>query len=281
VFGYITVDKPELKVKEHEAFRSYYCGLCRTLRTYGAEARLTLSHDCSFLYLLAASLTEVPPRVEIRRCFLHPTLRRAMTLDAGADYAAAVNILLAAGKLRDDVADDKNPLAWAGAKGLLAAERKARGRYPKTALVIEEQMLELSALEREGCKDIDRTANAFAQMLARVMVLSGYGEPRAMKSLGYHIGRWLYLIDAYDDVQKDMKKGRFNPYISRFGAGAEKEAAIKESARFNLYASLAGACAAFDLLEIKKNKPILENILYSGLYKRTEWVINGGMNGSL
>ncbi len=272
MFGYIGVCRDELKVKEFETFRAYYCGLCRALkREYSEKARLLLNYDCAFLYLLCEAQSEDKPVYETKHCMVHPVRKRHMTDGRGAEYAAAVNVLLGVNSLRDHAGDDKN-IAAALAAGIYRADcEKAARRYPEAAKATDEGLKKLAALEKSGESDIDRAADAFAGILSAIFSETG-GDRRVLSSLGYNMGRWIYLIDAYDDFEKDVKKGSYNPFIKRFGETMNEE--IRASAEFNLNACVSGAAAALDLLDIKKHEGILKNIIYLGMYEKTSFVLN-------
>lgn len=285
MFGYISADQPELRVRELETFKCYYCGLCRAIRAdYSQAARLLLNYDCAFLYLLTSALTDQPPAYPSRRCGVHPAVKKAYAVAPGASFAAAMNVLLGVGSLRDKARDDKNLPCAAGAGALGRARRKAAVRYPMAAACIDRQLEALSALEHENCADLDRVADAFAALLAGVFEQAGAavdvgetGQMRALHSLGYHLGRWIYLMDAYDDLARDAKRGSYNPLLVRAGGSGDEARALAE---FNLNCSLAGAVQAYDLLDIRKHKGILDNILYAGLHKKTQKLL-GGKNGSV
>ena len=278
MFGYISIDKPEMKVRDFETFRAYYCGLCRQIRRgYGQLPRLVLSYDCTFLYILGAALEDSIPEYAKKRCPVSPIRKRGFARDHGAEYAAAVNVLLAADNLRDKVKDDKNLGAGAMLLAYQGAYRKAGRKYPRAAASIGEALERLSQMEREKESNLDKVADAFAGMLRDIF--AGLGkhkdEEKVLGHLGYNLGRWIYLADAYHDRQRDARKGAYNPFLCRYGKDAAEQSGgeMKETAAFSLNSSLHAACAAYDLLEIKKHKEILDNILYSGLYKKTEQIL--------
>ena len=268
MFGYVMVQKGELLVKEYDTFRAYYCGLCRQLAEYGIKGRLLLSYDCTFLYRLASALSEQAPRYEQMRCPVHPARRIPQAFAEGREYAAAINLLLGYDSLKDHAADGNRLLGAASGLYQSAAKRAAR-RYPAAHQTIQEQLKQLQTLEAEGCQEIDRAADAFAKMLGKLFLPLG-AQKEVLEVLGYHIGRFIYLIDALDDLQKDAKSGSYNPFLRRFGADMP---AILENARFNLQSSAAEAGRALDLLDLKRHSGILENIICRGLPAKMEEVL--------
>lgn len=267
MFGYVMVQKGELLVKEYDTFRAYYCGLCRQLAEYGIKGRLLLNYDCTFLYLLSSALSQQTPRYEQMRCPVHPMHKIPQAFAEGREYAAAMNLLLGYYSLKDHGADGRRLPGAASGLYRNAARRAAR-RYPAAQQTIRGQLEQLQALEAEGCQEIDRAADAFAKMLADLFLPLGE-QKEVLQDLGYHIGRFIYLIDALDDLQKDAKNKNYNPFLQRFGADTK---AILESARFNLLSSADEAGRALDLLDIKRHAGILENIIYRGLPAKMESV---------
>lgn len=287
MFGYVFIDQPEMKIKDYAFFKCYYCGLCKALkREYSETARLLLNYDCAFLYVLAAAMDKTPAAVKKERCFSSPVKKKFYVSDAGAEYAAAVNVMLAVKKYGDDVRDDKSPLSWTLTHVYGRAYRRARERFPETARNIEEGLRALYSLEAAGTEDVDRVAHEFAQLLAAIFAGIGGGQERILKAMGYNIGRWIYLIDAYHDLEKDAKKGSYNPYLAKYGRqrALEKEKYIREDAEFSLNVTMEQGIRAYDLLGVEKNKAILDNIMYLGLQRKTKNILYGDgkeTNGSL
>ena len=280
MFGYVNVYKPELKIKEWYTFKSYYCGLCHAIGDGCSQLlRLLLNYDCTFLYVLSGALSEEPAKLLQSRCPVSPLKKKVYSVDTGAEYAAAVNVMLAVEKLRDDRNDGFAPLSAAGVAALNRADKKARKMYPEIAEAIRTSIAELGEMERgERPKDTDRAADPFARLLQGIFGGIPNGPREPLLYMGYNLGRWIYLIDALDDMEKDAKSGNYNPYVEKFGREAvikDRNNAAKE-AEFGLIASLEAACGAYGLLDIKKNKGIIDNIMFGGLYKKTEQVLGKG-----
>jgi len=263
MFGYVRPLRPELKCKDLDLYQATYCGLCRCLRRRcGLTAPLTLTYDCTFLALL---LWE-PERdfVPVRgRCVGDPLLKRAMCPDSPAlDRAADVGVILAWWKLQDAVRDDgfweglparaARPLLW-------GAYRRASGRLPDFDDTVRACLEELTRLEGEDCPSIDRTADTFARLLQAAAPGDG-PRGRIFGLLLYHLGRWIYLADARDDLAEDMARGRYNPVSARFGPEGDDEALALTMDR-----SLELAGAALRLGDFGCRSALLENILYLGL----------------
>lgn len=279
LFGYVVIDKPELKVSEYEAFQGYYCGLCKALKkSFSYKSRFLLSYDCVFLYVLYSSLKNDKPDIKRQRCPIHPVEKRFVIDTDGAEFAASMNILLSYRKFMDDAQDDSSAKAKTAALMFKREYKSCREKYPEIAGRIEKSIDELNALETENSSDIDRTADVFASMLGYIVSTIDREDELSLYDLGYAIGRWLYLIDAYDDMDDDRLKGRYNVFLSKFGDNMEE---AKASAEFNLYSAANSAGMALNRLDLKRNLGILRNIILSGLPKTTKKILLGGNNGSI
>ncbi len=279
MFGYVTADKPEMKIKEFETYKSYYCGLCKGIKhRYSLFTCGFLNYDCSFLYILLSSTSQTEPEFSTGRCIANPFKKVFYAKDSGLDYAAAINVLLAMGKLQDDVTDDKKLTARILSSMFCGQNKKATARYEDARAAIADNLSSLYYLEKERCDDIDLISGEFGNLLAQVMQIGSESQAKVFHNLGYNLGRWIYIIDAMQDMEKDAKNSSYNPFVVKFG---QDTASAKESAAFNMYASLSGACSAYELLDVYKNDAIIRNVLFSGLYKRTKMTLNGGKDGSI
>ncbi len=284
MFGYIKPDKPEMKIREFELFRAYYCGLCKCISArYSQAARLALSYDCTFLGLLLSSLDGKDKSIQPGYCITKPFRKiPVMTRSDIMEYAAGANVLLAYHNLVDDIRD-KRPKSLVAIPALYPAYRKARRKYPRLDRCIRNSLKELRDLEENRCDSIDTASRPFSELLAEVVAgfdgLDGQDRQR-LERLGYNTGKWLYTIDALDDLEEDMKRGCYNPLALQYLGGSKAyESAIDEirdQVGFVLRYSLKQVCEAYESLEINRNKPLLDNIIYGGMYKKTDQVLNKG-----
>ncbi|MGI6664908.1 MAG: DUF5685 family protein [Christensenellaceae bacterium] len=273
MFGYVSIYKPELKVKEYNTFQAYYCGLCRQIgKEYGILPRALISYDCTFLYLLSAGFDEMQETYEKGICPVSPVKKKNYAIDNGISYAAAMNILLGVGSIKDKQKDSKNPLYGSMALLYRNAYKKAKQAFPDVAEEIEKYLEKLSAFEAEKTANIDLVADTFASLLGVIFAQAGQQE-NVMRELGYHLGRWIYLMDAADDLEEDEKKGNYNPFLLQTQSDMAKREALQERIAFNLKSTLNAAVLAYDLLKIEKHKGILDNIMYQGLALRTQAVL--------
>lgn len=282
MFGYVEPDKPELKMWEFDVFRGYYCSLCKTIaRRYGQIPRLTLNYDLAFLYILLDAMNPIPITGKRQRCIAHPTKKRYIIFpNKFAEYTSDMNIILMYYNLVDKWKDDKNILGGAGALTLKYAFKKSKKQYPEKCTTIEMHLKHLSELEKSNCDSIDEVAEPFASIM-RELFECGYikdeNERKTLGWLGYNLGRWIYILDAFDDLEKDVEHKSYNPLITQYCFDGKDIKAFKESIReninFSLTYSLSEAEKAYTLLGIEKNKGILDNILYSGLIVKTDRVL--------
>lgn len=273
MFGYVRPVEAELSEAERERYRAVYCGLCHAIgRQCGSAARLTLNYDFAFLAMLLCP-AEAEAQLRPQRCLLHPV--RGRTSCAGGPWleaAAEESVILAWQKLRDDVADREGGLPARGAElGLRRAYRRAAAHRPEFARQTADALERLRAMEAARIPSMDRTADAFAGIL-RAAVPEGLPpkRTRALEQLLYHLGRWIYLVDAWDDLEEDRAAGRYNPVLERFDGAPEAD-----YVRTTLTHSVKLAVSAYQLEEFGCWSPIIENVLYRGLPAVQEAVLTG------
>lgn len=274
MFGYIIVDKPEMRIKDFHTFEAYYCGLCHHLgKEYGLFPRGLISYDCTFLYLLMASLGAQPPVYSKGRCPASPFKSKTFAADEGLLYAGAVNVLLGVNNVKDKAQDSKDPFYGIASGVLSKAYKKAKEQYPLQGDLIEQNLESLQRLQSCNAQDVDLVADTFAALLGQVFAGVGAHE-RVLQELGYHLGRYIYLLDAIDDLYEDEQKHNYNVFLPMEGALTQThyEDSIKR-ATFNIGSSIHAATLAYDLLPIEKNKEILDNIIYAGLPKRANMIL--------
>lgn len=265
MFGYVRPVRDELKCKDLDLYRATYCGLCRTLRQrYGLLAPMFLTFDFTFLALLLSQPEQQWERCR-GRCHANPLKKVPMCQPSAAlELAADESVILTYWKLMDGAADDG---FWKGTgqrilAGMLApAYRRAAKACPDFDGAVRTCLDELAQLEGERCASIDRVADTFARILQQAAPVTG--EDKTDRPLGlllYHIGRWIYLVDARDDLEEDKAQGRYNPLLYRFGEEGDDDAL-----GITLNHSLNMARSAYCMLELGCRSAAVENILYLGL----------------
>jgi len=267
MFGYIKPLRPELRLWEDAYFRAAYCGLCRSMgRTCGQAARLTLTFDMTALALFLDAAAEEGAQKTRFRCPIHPLRPRDMLLSPQIDFAARLGTLLACGKLRDDVADEGALSARAALMMLKGSEKRAQSALPAVPGVIEKRLAENAAVEKAFCALPDAAAEPFALLMAEsILQAPGLKNEPAWRWLGYNLGKWVYLIDAWADRAEDAARQEYNVWNA---CGADAAAAQRL-----MEACLEQAGAALDLLELPRNRALCENILYAGCARQMENVL--------
>lgn len=266
MFGYIRACKPEMRVKEFEMYKAVYCSLCKELgKSYGPFARLTLSYDFTFLALLNLSLQEGFCGTKRKACTCNPLKKCTYLSDRSAlEMPSAAAMIMLYYKLLDNIADEKGikKLGYRLIRPFFSrAYKKAAKQYPEIASSVHDYIAEQTALEKAGCESLDRAADPTAKALAAIFALcsSDDSEKRALSRMGYCIGRYVYLLDAACDLDKDRETGSYNPFKS------QKPDAVKELVVQELYICAGEAAKALEVLNVRKFKNILDNIVYLGL----------------
>ena len=97
-----------------------------------------------------------------------------------------------------------------------------------------------------------------------------------LEQVFYHLGRWVYLVDAADDLKRDAASGNYNPVALRYGLsdGVWREEA-RESFASTLDHSIHMMATAFELWDFGVWTPILETTLYTGLFRVGKAVLDG------
>ena len=269
MFGYVRPSVGKLTEQEQAAYRALYCGLCHTLgQRCGEVSRLILNYDFAFLAALLSAGTET----RLRRCVSSPIRPRAAVVpDEALAMAADCSVILAWHKLEDQAADD-GLLARGAARTaqavLYSAYQKASVRLPSFTSATIRELDKLRRLEQERCPTLDEPADTFAALLAGIAQEMPEGTQRRIFSqLFYHLGRWIYLVDAADDLKKDAKNGSYNPILLRFSLtdGAWTEEARKAVAG-TLDASIRRMAAASELWDFGPWAPLVRATVYEGLY---------------
>lgn len=269
-----------LSEEEQQRFSAVYCGLCRTLgERYGLSARFILNYDFAFLVLLLSS----PDAPELLHggCIAHPIKGRDhYAPNEALELAADCSVILAWWQLRDGV-QDHGALGGmkyrAAAAALTSAYHKARDRRPAFDRSTREHLDKLSALEAARCPSMDEAADAFAQLLQGISgeVKDGV-KARVLEQMLYHLGRWIYLVDAADDLADDFKSGSYNPLICRFSLTSGK---LTDEARSALVVSLDNSVrlisAAFELWDFGDWGNIIRSTVYEGLFCVGKAVLEG------
>ncbi len=275
MFGYVVINKPELKFKEYDIYKSYYCGLCHSLKSrYGLKGQITLTYDMTFLAMLLTSLYEPGISQSKQRCMVHPLKPQSITSSIYTDYVADMNILLAYYKALDDWNDNKNLLKLTFAKiikpktlrtDISSNEDSIQNHnlfdYSYKATAISSLLTELSTREKEGETNIDIMAGIFGKIMSIIFVPNNDHWASSLGRIGFFLGKFIYILDAYDDLEDDIKKNRYNPFKSICN-----DDGFDDRIKDMLQMMMAECSKEFEYLPILENSEILRNILYAGVW---------------
>lgn len=269
MFGYVRTANEELKVKELARYNAYYCGVCRAMSRYTFIGRTLLSYDLAFYALLTDP--EGKALIKTKRCKWN-LKKKPYACGEALDYAGAMNILLSCGKLRDDIADGRRSreLVLAIFK---KADLNARKNASDAAAIIDIGLAELAKLEKAKCSRLDEAAHQFADICGKLAreapLVQTEADKRIIYEIAYNTARWVYIIDAYDDIKQDAACGGYNPITLEAARRGISQEQVAPWIRETLFQSLYSASRACELLSPSVNTPIISNIINYGMYDKT------------
>ena len=276
MFGYVRAMREELKVREDILYRAAYCGLCREMgRCTGQCSRLSLSYDMVFLYAVRMALTGGTPAIKKGRCMVHPFKKRQyVASDGELEYAARVSALLTHGKICDNANDERGfKRFFYRLASVFSKNAKKRAGLCDLYSDIEKRLAELSAIEKEKQTSVDAPAEIFGRLLGDVFAYGLSDEKQKIAyEIGFRTGRWIYAIDAADDIDEDVKKGSYNPFLLLYG---EIDAETRRLISIAAGNDLTLATAAADLADNNIFTPIIENILHFGMPEAAKKAVQG------
>lgn len=259
MFGYVQANLSALTPEEQQRYRAAYCGLCHTLgERHGFLSRIGLTYDLTFLTLLLSSLYEPEEKSGACRCVVHPCKKHSFVIDECTEYAADMTVALTYYKCLDDWNDEKNIPQRCYAATLKNEYEKVKKAWPTQCNVIEQQIEELSKIEKEQPEGPDAAAKCFGKLMEGLFLYRRDHWEEYLRKLGYGLGRYIYLADAAVDLEQDTKRGRYNPLKTLDTA--------PEELRPTLRMVLGEASQAFETLPLVQDINLLRNILYSGLW---------------
>lgn len=278
MFGYVRANKMELKVKDYYKYRAFYCGLCNVLgERYGTLCRTTLTYDMTFLIILHTALYEEKSQKKEIRCAMHPMERKVILKNRFSDYAADMNIVLAYYNMVDDSKDNGDVKSLAAAAFLKKKFLQVSRRYPGKVKKIKKYLDELSKLERNVVHDcdeaqdrmesvlyeVDNAANCFGKLTSEIFVYRHDLWEESLRAMGFYLGKFIYIMDAYDDLQKDIQNGSYNP-LKKLSKCENYDNLCEDM----LTMMMAECCKYFERLPIIGDVEILRNILYTGVWNK-------------
>lgn len=278
MFGYVTPFKMELKIKDYEKFKAYYCGLCHEIKAnFGELPRMSLNYDMTFIAVLFDALSSDKTIYEPFKCALHPTKKKVKAVNVKAlNYASFLNVSLFYYKMLDDVYDDKSIKAKIISIILKKSKNKFVKDYPYINDKIKEELNNLNTLESSNDKCIDEIAHPFASLtgfLFKNYPYKLFNDSMDLRedlyALGYNLGKWIYIIDALDDLKDDMKKDKYNALNSSMNKDRDSFEVFfykeKERIKFILLSCASQCCDIIKKINFVKDIEIINNILFYGI----------------
>ena len=265
MFGYISINQAEMKFKDYDIYHSYYCGFCKCLKEhYGIRGQITLSFDMTFLIILLTGLYEPDTKKETVNCAAHPFQKHTSRTNEFTEYAAAVNIILSYFKCKDDWEDDHSRKGYIAARLLASRVKQIRRQYPSKVAAVSANLKRLSALERENEQNLDLMAGLFGNIMAELFAYRSDEWEASLRKIGFFLGKFIYLMDAYEDVEKDIRSGNYNPFKEAY----RSDPRFSDNCRNLMTLMMAECSREFEKLPILLHTDILRNILYSGVWRR-------------
>ncbi len=278
MFGYVVINQGEMKFKDYDIYRSYYCGLCRSLKEAGGRrSQLTLSYDMTFLVMILTGLYELEPEETICRCITHPVKKHLERKNAISEYCADMNILLTYYKCIDDWEDEKKKTSYLYGSLLKKEIKRLEPIYPEKMKMISSKMKELREGEKNKNLNADQMAGIFGEIMGELFLWKEDEWKGILYQFGFYLGKFIYLMDAYEDVAKDEKEGSYNPFLIFKEENKNKipawhpvygRADFDDKCMEMLQMMMAECARAFELLPIIWYEDILRNILYSGVWTK-------------
>ena len=265
MFGFVTANLKELSKEQRQRYLAVYCGICRGIRQNASQtARLGLSYDMAFLALLLMSLYEPEEISGDRACMLHPLQKRPWVDNEYIRYASDMNVALAYYKVQDDLADDGKLTAKVMSGVFAKTLPQIRERFPRQCQAMERCIRELNQLEKAGCDNPDLPAGCFGHLMGELLVYREDLWANTLRQLGDCLGRYIYLLDAMVDYRRDSKQKKYNPFLA-MGSGQNLDAWEQY-----LILEMARCTEHFEKLPLVQDKPLLNSILYSGVWMEFE-----------
>lgn len=260
MFGYVNIDKMELKFKEYYSYKGYYCGLCMMLKKkYNNLARLTLNYDMTFLILLLSSLYEVENKSYSARCIVHHAKKQLIIQNDITEYAAIINLILSYYNMQDNWNDEKDVKSLALAALFKRQYQKASDELIKKSQSIKVHLENISSLEKQNSSNVDDVSNEFGHLMEDIILYKEDVWENTLRKIGFFLGKYIYLLDAYEDMEDDKRNNSYNPFNNI------KVDDIDKYANDLLVMNLSFLSEEVEKLPLVQDKGIIDNIIYSGM----------------
>lgn len=270
MFGYIYVNQKDLSEESKKQYQAYYCGLCQVLKkSSGVKGQILLNYDMTFLIILLTGLYELQNHEKMFVCPLHPGKKKLAYINEASVYASDMNVLLSYYNLVDDWEDDHSLPKYMISQMLKKDYRRIARKYPRQAQAVETYVRHLDMLERKKEDNIDAISGLTGEMLGEIFAWKDDIWAEELHCLGFYMGKFIYLMDAYEDLEKDVRKNEYNPFMKL----AKQNHRDFETISKLILTSMMSECAkSFERLPILLHADIIRNILYSGVWSKYEYL---------
>ncbi len=270
MFGYISANYNSMSEENQKQYQAYYCGLCRVLkRESGLKAQVLLNYDMTFLVILLTGLYELSNEESTFVCATHPGKKKTAYINEATQYASDMNVLLSYYNLVDDWKDDRSYTRHMLARMLEKEQMRLLDKYPRQAKALETYITQLDRLEKQRETNIDAISGLTGELLGEIFIWKEDLWADELHCLGFYMGKFIYLMDSYEDLEKDEKKKEYNPFSQLAKDRPEDFETISKL----ILTSMMSECAkSFERLPILLHADIIRNILYSGVWSKYEYL---------
>ena len=270
MFGYINADLKQLSDEDKKIYSRFYCGLCHQLgKTAGVKGQLLLNYDLCFLAILLQSLYEPSIESSRHRCIIHPVKLKDYYYGPAIEYASDMDIILSYHSLMDNYLDDNSRLSKIAADAIKKHYERIKDKYPRQTSAVEDYIAKLSQAEKSNETNIDKVSSYTGEMLGTLLNWKDDHWGKTLHCMGFHMGKFIYILDAYDDLRKDEAHGSYNPLLFMKNESPKE---YETFVRGNLTSLMAECAKSFERLPIVDNVDILRNIIYSGVWTKYEYL---------
>ncbi len=281
MYGYIIPDKPNMYIKDFTFFRAFYCGLCKSIGgKCGQIARLSTNYDMTFFNILMHNILGKEVEIASEACILNPVKKKPIVkTDSLTEQIVGINTLMFYYKVEDDFVDGDKARAIALAPIVKPKAKKARKNMPEIDKILKKGFSDLRVMEQANETSIDKVSEPFSIIIADVAkIIVGDKFNDYIYNLCYNLGKWVYLMDALDDIDDDFKDKRYNPFLVRFNNYENREQFLqinREEIEYIMMSVYNGIVNNYNKLDVKISEGILSNVFYLGLKKQTEDMLKG------
>lgn len=271
MFGYINVNREKLSAQDKSIYQSYYCGLCQKLReNFGRKGQMLLNYDMTFLIVLLTGLYELEDQTAEFICAIHPAKKQTARYNEATRYAAAMNLLLCTKNFEDDWNDNHSYTKKALSQVFKKDYERIAACYPRQERAIRQYLRKLELAEKSMEQNVDAVAGLTGEMLGEIFVWKEDDVwAEELRCLGFYMGKFIYLMDAYEDIEKDGKNHCYNVFrLMQY----ETELDFETFSRLLLTSMMSECAKSFERLPILLHAEICRNILYSGVWTRYEYL---------